>query len=308
MSTLLIGLAPAAFAGDTMSEAGRAAEVIERATGTQDLATGSQSGTGSAAQAVIDAPGGGSVTVTAPKQSTGRVEATSPDGATLGLGLPATNTVLGLKSEAGTVVYPDAAPAIDIAVQPTTDGASRTLVTLKSSAASTEQRFELDLPARTEAIDNGDGGYGLIRQPVGDEPTVVVGTIDAPWAKDAAGKEVPTKYKLDGRTLVQSIETNDDTAFPVVADPKVSFGWATYIKFSKAEVKKHASKMKYAASGAALCGFLSITGIGVACAAIAGGALAHLQGVWASAKTYNKCVELKFSYLGQYYGAKNYKC
>lgn len=41
-----------------------------------------------------------------------------------------------------------------------------------SSAASTEQRFELDLQAGTKAVDNG-GGYDLIRQPKADTPTAV---------------------------------------------------------------------------------------------------------------------------------------
>ncbi|MFI2458221.1 hypothetical protein [Streptomyces sp. NPDC019539] len=128
------------------------------------------------------------------------------------------------------------------------------------------------------------------------------------WAKDANGNEVATSYRLEGNTLVQKIETKNDTAFPVVADPKISYGLRIYANFSKAEVKKYAPKMKYAPGGAALCGFLGIPVAAVACGALVGSHLTHLAGVWSSAATYNKCVEMSFTYTGSYSGAKNYKC
>lgn len=74
---------------------------IERATGTEDLATSSQSGISYATNAVTATPDGGSVTVAAPKQSTGTVEAASPDGTTLGMGLSSADAVSGIKSKAG---------------------------------------------------------------------------------------------------------------------------------------------------------------------------------------------------------------
>lgn len=50
-----------------------------------------------------------------------------------------------------------------------------------------------------------------------------IGTIEAPWAVDAKGQPVGTAYSIDGNTLVQTVEIQADTAFPVVADP--SFSW-----------------------------------------------------------------------------------
>ncbi|MFD7665659.1 helicase HerA domain-containing protein [Streptomyces sp. NPDC059788] len=47
-----------------------------------------------------------------------------------------------------------------------------------------------------------------------------LGGFAAPWAKDAHGNPVPTSYRVDGSTLVQSVRIADSTAFPVVADPK----------------------------------------------------------------------------------------
>ncbi|MFI8460021.1 hypothetical protein [Kitasatospora sp. NPDC085464] len=36
---------------------------------------------------------------------------------------------------------------------------------------------------------------------------------DAPWAKDATGKSLNTRYRLEGNTLVQSVDTDKSTAF-----------------------------------------------------------------------------------------------
>ncbi len=44
-------------------------------------------------------------------------------------------------------------------------------------------------------------------------------TFDPAWAKDANGAPVPTRYEIEGNTLVQVVDFTADTAFPVVADP-----------------------------------------------------------------------------------------
>lgn len=50
-----------------------------------------------------------------------------------------------------------------------------------------------------------------------------IAEIEAPWAVDAHGDPVATHFELDGNNLVQIVETNVNTAFPVLADP--SFVW-----------------------------------------------------------------------------------
>ncbi|WP_031155363.1 hypothetical protein [Streptomyces erythrochromogenes] len=72
----------------------------------------------------------------------------------------------------------------------------------------------------------------------GGAGAVARGHIDAPWAKDANGKAVPTSYRLDGNTLVQTIETGPDTAYPVVADPHYTWGIISgTVYFNKSETK-----------------------------------------------------------------------
>ncbi|MFC3686752.1 hypothetical protein [Aquipuribacter hungaricus] len=53
----------------------------------------------------------------------------------------------------------------------------------------------------------------------------LVGTIEAPWAVDANGVAVPTHYEVRGPKLIQVVETDANTAFPVVADPTVKTRW-----------------------------------------------------------------------------------
>ena len=52
---------------------------------------------------------------------------------------------------------------------------------------------------------------------------VQVGAIGAPWAVDANGDVVDTRYEITGDGITQVIETAETTAFPVTADPWFSF-------------------------------------------------------------------------------------
>jgi hypothetical protein len=47
----------------------------------------------------------------------------------------------------------------------------------------------------------------------------VITGFEAAWAKDANGAPVSTRYRLEGNTLVQVVDFDQNTAFPVVADP-----------------------------------------------------------------------------------------
>ena len=44
--------------------------------------------------------------------------------------------------------------------------------------------------------------------------------FDAPWAKDADGTEIKTVYSIDGNSLVQYVGFDENSAFPIVVDPK----------------------------------------------------------------------------------------
>lgn len=55
--------------------------------------------------------------------------------------------------------------------------------------------------------------------------TTSVVSIDAAWAVDANGASLESSYRIEGNSLVQVVQTNAQTAYPVVADPTAA-QWA----------------------------------------------------------------------------------
>src|SRR5690606_35224627 len=126
-----------------------------------------------------------------------------------------------------------------------------------------------------------------------------------PWAIDAEGRQVPTRYEVDDEGVTQVVDHRaGDFAYPIVADPKVKFcdlKTAVCVKFTKKETRKIRDAM-FASVGAGvntLC--RAIPGAGAAgllvkavCAAAVTAYFYGLRGVFKKAKKQGKCVELKF--------------
>jgi hypothetical protein len=53
----------------------------------------------------------------------------------------------------------------------------------------------------------------------------VVGTVAAPWARDARGRSLPTHYEQQGEGGLRQVVDTRGATFPVVADPKYSLGF-----------------------------------------------------------------------------------
>ncbi|WP_263729146.1 hypothetical protein [Cellulomonas sp. SG140] len=88
-------------------------------------------------------------------------------------------------------------------------------------------------------LPNSDGTVSLVTE-VAPGLTVIRGTVDSPWAVDSKGNQVPTSYRVVGHSLVQAIRPLADTVYPVVADPKLTFGMGAYLNMSGAEWKSWA--------------------------------------------------------------------
>ncbi|PZT84502.1 MAG: hypothetical protein DI630_37005 [Gordonia sp. (in: high G+C Gram-positive bacteria)] len=81
--------------------------------------------------------------------------------------------------------------------------------------------FDLELGASTRAVPTGDGGIDVIETLEDDGSTtdLLVGRLEAPWAVDAEGNPVATRYEVEGDQIYQVVERDPDLAYPIVADP-----------------------------------------------------------------------------------------
>lgn len=170
--------------------------------------------------------------------SSGQSVPLSSVGQRLELGLPG-RTVPGTKSASGTTVFPNAVGNADLAVQALDDGGTRTLIKIDGSTAPTSYVFPVSLPAGGRmAVDSA----GRVVVTVNGK---AVGRFEAPWARDANGKAVPTRYRVQGSNVVQTIAHKGATAYPVVADPwwnPFSWNWSKIwkgtIRIAKSALKK----------------------------------------------------------------------
>lgn len=153
----------------------------------------------------------------------------------------------------GTVVFEDSLRDTDGVVQELPDGV-RMLSIAKGPAAPTSIDYEFSGAVLTLA----ESGDGSVVVSVGDVPTAI---IEPAWAIDARGREVPTRFEIEGDTLTQITEHHGYT-YPVVSDPKsvgvcvLSYLPAVCIKYTRAETVQMYNRL---AAGAA-AGTVAIAG------------------------------------------------
>ncbi len=150
------------------------------------------------------------------------------------LGLPNASSLGGAQTGAdGTIVYRGSNGNPDVAVQALSDGLRIQTVTVDSTSP---KSFNYGLSADTRAVLNKDGSVDVLKSY--GQTLVIVGHIDAPWAKDANGKAVPTRFLVSSRAITQTIAPDASAAYPIVADPKTtSTWWNTTIYFNRYETK-----------------------------------------------------------------------
>lgn len=132
----------------------------------------------------------------------------------------------------GTVVYAatdtSGDSGVDIGVTIIEDGSIRIHTVISSPDAPHEFTYELEVPEGTTLSIEDDGSVSGLDP----EGRFVVGAA-TPWATDANGVDVETSYRLEGNAIIQTVETSDENAYPVVADPWLgvdlisSVVWAT---------------------------------------------------------------------------------
>lgn len=159
---------------------------------------------------------GENLDIAIPVNDAGEVSLSRPgDGAdaSLSVGLPATgSTEEAVVAEDGTVTYNSNLPSTDIAVQAFDDGV-RVQTVLLNAAAPTEFTYPVNVPVGGSMTVTEDGGVLVL-----DAEGVPHGGFAAPWAKDSQGADVPTRYEIRGRDVIQFVD-HASAGYPVVADP-----------------------------------------------------------------------------------------
>ncbi|MFC6355038.1 hypothetical protein [Luethyella okanaganae] len=107
-------------------------------------------------------------------------------------------------------------------VQPTMNGV-RFLTAVEDADAGNTFSYTLDIAPGSQLVDI-PGGFTILVDPNGR----YIATLDAAWAKDSNGKELPTRYELVGDVLTQHVEYPTGTMFPVLLDPAWTYAYDFY--------------------------------------------------------------------------------
>lgn len=221
----------------------------------------------------------------------------------ISVGLPGDTPGLAMDDS---VVFPEVAADTTAVVKATEDGGAQVVVALDSADAPSTLSFPVSAPEGSSLQQNDDGSVTILGPPQdieGGQQYAELGQIEAPWAVDATGAAVETTYSINGTTLVQSVQTDEATAYPVTADPKFSVGWGIYVRWSRGEALWLTGLGLTATAGA----------VAVLCvgphAVLCGGAVAGIWYVlhsltdWGINKLYNRGCYIQTK-LGTRYGTK----
>src|SRR4051812_2013119 len=113
-------------------------------------------------------------------------------------------------------------PVVPAASATTVDEPGRTddlqVITISHAAAPHVYRFATVAPAggRLAPVQPGAGKEITSEVLVQDANGTALGAYDTPWALDADGRFVPTSFRIEGTTLVQTVTIGADTRYPVL--------------------------------------------------------------------------------------------
>lgn len=201
------------------------AETIEDITGTGSINTDVYSTEENAA--VAD---GFDAEIAIPKDGEDAIVVDDGEGAALEMFLPQeAEDAEGTLTDEGTVVYENKDASAAIGVQPLQETVAgmnfesvRTTICIADADAAKEYDFQFDLEEGQKLMTAADylgEEYDTGEVYVVNDNGEIQYVIDPAWAKDANGDDVETHYEVSENTLTQVTNFDENTAFPVVADP-----------------------------------------------------------------------------------------
>jgi hypothetical protein len=159
-----------------------------------------------------------------------------------------------------------------------------TVLVLDNGRAPSSFHFDVNLLAGMSLALEPDGSITVSKE---NGP---VGSFRPPWARDATGRALATRYRVIGRSIEQKIDTSG-AVYPVTADPKYTTGYVTgTVYFKKSETKVIASSLTYAT---VLCGAAAALVGGPTFAAGCAVAALQMNAQARTAVSRNQCVKLK---------------
>jgi len=231
-----------------------------------------------------------SAKVTLPTSSTDPVSLTSATGKTLTITLPFTEASSQRSQIGGGLVGYDnrnGSTTVPIARK---DGFLQitTVIANQDAPSRYEYKFDLAGGATVEAAEQG----AIVRDATG----AYVAAVAVPWAVDAAGKNVATRYAIEDGALVQYVNHDELTAYPVVADPSICGNI-----FSQITTTSEQGQPRYGLYASA-CGTSIKTGLafGGGLAAIAIGQQTMINAGWSEAVGIQPALTSKTSLRQQY--------
>lgn len=178
----------------------------------------------------------------------------------------------------GTVVRPSSGQ-VSFVVRDVDEGTQ-----IASVSTSAEGLNDLRYTFTDSVLEAHSSGAVIVRDARSGEP---LGVVEAPWAKDSTGADLPTRYRIEGSTLIQTVSVNEKTKYPVVADPRIRSAWyGISVDFTYGETSSIA-----AGSGGCVAISGLVPGAAGAIMRLACGTFGVVAG---NALANNKCLSVKF--------------
>lgn len=142
-------------------------------------------------------------------------------GQTVALDVVSAMTRTRVTEASGATVVRDAIGDVDLKITTSNSGFA-VAAELESVDSPHQLRFDVSIPEGAFLVLTEEGSIDVV-----GKDGFTLGAFATPWAVDANGSDVATSYSLDGNTIVQTVEPVAKELYPLIADPKFTWGWIT---------------------------------------------------------------------------------
>ena len=142
-------------------------------------------------------------------------------GQTVALDVVSAMTRTRVTEASGATVVRDAIGDVDLKITTSNSGFA-VAAELESVDSPHQLRFDVSIPEGAFLVLTEEGSIDVV-----GKDGFTLGAFATPWAVDTNGSDVTTSYSLDGKTIVQTVDPVARELYPVLADPKFTWGWLT---------------------------------------------------------------------------------